>query len=251
MATNSPNDRDTALDNQLLAALPAEVYQRLRPHLEPVELTLGQMLYDVGEPITHIYFPIKSLTSLINSALKDTETEFGLIGNEGMVGVPALLGGQSTVSRAIVQVADGAMKIDAQVVRDEFERGGVLQQQFLIYLQLFLTQTAQNVTCRIHHQIEPRLARWLLSVRDRLQCNELPLTQKYIALLLGTRRATITQAAGKLQAKDLIQYSRGHITLLDCGALEQAACECYSLLRTEQIRLQSISRAILESQSKG
>lgn len=243
MATTPP-DRDLALENQLLAALAPADYQRLRPHLEQVSLTLGQVLYDVREPITHIYFPIKSLTSLISSALERSETEFGLVGNEGMVGIPALLGGESTLSRAIVQVADSAMKIDAKVLKAEFERGGSLQRQFLLYFQLFLTQTAQNAACRIHHQIRPRLARWLLSAQDRLEDNELPLTQKYIALLLGIRRASVTEAAGQLQAIGTIRYSRGRITILDRSALEATACDCYSLLRAEQDRLKAISQAM-------
>lgn len=244
MPTTPPPEPDAALDNQLLASLPRAEYERLRPHLELVSFTLGQVLYDVGEPITDVYFPLRSLISLINSALAGSETEFGLVGNEGMVGVPALLGGESTLSRAIVQVADGAMKMDAQVLKAEFERGGVLQQQILLYLQLLLTQTAQNTTCRIHHQIELRLARWLLSVQDRLQCDELPLTQKYIALLLGTRRASITEAAGQLQQAGMIHYSRGRITIRDRSALEQAACECYALLQAEQSRLSTISQTL-------
>lgn len=242
MATD-PN-RDLALDNQLLASLPTENYQRLRPHLEQVTLNLGQVLYDVREPITHVYFPIRSLMSLISSALERSETEFGLVGNEGMVGIPALLGGESTLSRAIVQVADSAMKIDAEILKAEFELGGALQRQFLLYFQLFLTQTAQNSACRIHHQIKPRLARWLLSAQDRLECDELSLTQKYIALLLGARRASITQAAGQLQEIGTIRYSRGRITILDRGTLEQTACDCYALLRAEQERLKSISQSI-------
>ncbi|MEM6839315.1 MAG: Crp/Fnr family transcriptional regulator [Cyanobacteria bacterium P01_C01_bin.120] len=237
-------DQDLALNNQLLASLPAEDYQRLQPYLEPVNLTLGQVLYEVGEPITHAYFPIRSLISLISSALEHSETEFGLVGNEGMVGIPALLGGESTLSSAIVQVADSAMKIDADILKAEFARGGALQRQVLLYFQLFLTQTAQNTACMVHHQLKPRLARWLLSVQDRLECDELPLTQKYIALLLGTRRATITEAAGHLQQAGMIRYSRGRITILDRDALEQAACECYSLLRAEQSRLRAASQTI-------
>ncbi|MEO1295327.1 MAG: helix-turn-helix domain-containing protein, partial [Cyanobacteria bacterium J06636_16] len=131
-----------------------------------------------------------------------------------------------------------------QVLLAEFEQYGTLHKQVLLYLQWFLTQTAQNATCQIHHQVGPRLARWLLSAQDRLQCDELMLTQKYIALLLGTRRATITHAAGQLQKQGMIRYSRGRIILLDRAALEQTACDCYALLRAEQERLQAISQRI-------
>ncbi|MGP1375241.1 MAG: Crp/Fnr family transcriptional regulator [Almyronema sp.] len=243
MATNLPR-RDLALENRLLAALPTADYQRLRPHLELVTLSLGQILYRVGEPITHIYFPLDALVSLISAALERSEAEFGLIGNEGLVGLPALLGGESTISQALVQVANRAMKIEAPVLKAEFERGGALQKQILLYLQLSLTQTAQNVACRAHHSVEPRLARWLLSIQERLRCDEIPMTQKYIALLLGTRRATITEAAGHLQQAGLIRYHRGQVTIRDRAALEQAACQCYALLQTEQARLQAISQTL-------
>lgn len=243
MSTCAP-DPDLARQNRLLASLPEVEYQRLCPHLEYVQLPLGAVLYGVNEPIDHVYFPIRSLTSLINSALEQSETEFALVGNEGLVGTPAILGGESTLSQAVVQVPDGAMKIDANVLKAEFERGSALQRQILLYFQFFLTQTAQNTACRIHHQVRPRLARWLLSVQDRLESPDLPLTQKYIALLLGTRRATITKAAGQLQQAGMIQYSRGHIKILDRILLEQTACECYALLRNEQMRLQAISASL-------
>ncbi|WGV27488.1 Crp/Fnr family transcriptional regulator [Halotia branconii] len=234
---------DLALHNRLLASLPTAEYQRLRPHLEPVSLLLGQELYQMGEPITHVYFPLKALVSLISS-VDGSATEFGLIGNEGMVGISALLGGDFTISRAIVQVADGAIRINAQVLKTEFDRGGVLQKQLFLYLQLFLTQTVQNAACQAHHRIEQRLARWLLSIQDQLQQNNLFLTQKYIAELLGTRRATITEAAGHLQQAGMIHYKRGEITILDRPALEQTACSCYALLRREQERLHCISEKI-------
>lgn len=234
---------DAPLRNQLLAALLSAGYQQLHLHLEPVSLSLGQVLYEADEPITHVYFPVDSLVSLI-SVFDRSVTEFGLIGNEGLVGIPALLGAESTISRAIVQVAGNALRINAQVLKAEFDRGGVLQHQMLLYLQLFLTQTVQNGACQIHHQIEPRLARWLLSIHDRLQQDHLMLTQRYIAELLGTRRATITEAAGHLRKQGMIRYKRGEITILDRPALEQAACNCYGLLRSEQERLHAISQTL-------
>ncbi|MEC4813591.1 MAG: Crp/Fnr family transcriptional regulator [Scytonema sp. PMC 1069.18] len=234
------SNSDIAMHNRLLASLPTAEYQRLHPHLELVSLFLGQELYKVGEPIEYLYFPLDALVSLVSS-VDDSVTELGLIGNEGIVGVPALLGGHSTISRAIVQIADGALRVDAEVLKAEFERGGSLQKQLLLYLQLFLTQTVQNGACQAHHHIEPRLARWLLSIQDRLQRDNLSMTQKYIAELLGTRRATITEVAGRFQQAGMIQYKRGEITILDRPALEQTACSCYALLRREQQRLYSIS----------
>lgn len=229
--------------NQLLASLPQADYQRLQPHLEEVTLSRGQVLYEVGEPIVAVYFPLNALVSLISS-VDHAATEFELIGNEGMVGFPALLGGESTISRAIVQMANGAIKIDAQVLKAEFDRGEGLQRQILLYLQLFLTQTAQNSACQAHHSIKPRLARWLLSIQDRLHQDQLMLTQWYIAKLLGTRRATITETAGQFQRQGLIRYRRGEITILDRPALEQTACDCYWILRREQERLRAISQAM-------
>ena len=233
---------DVAKGNRLLASLPEADYQRLRSHLEWVEMPLGTVLYEVGEEITYIYFPIRSLVSLISVSDGDTEVEFNLVGNEGMVGLPALLGGRSTLSRAIVQVADGAMRIDAPTLKARFDQGKVLQKQLLLYTQLTQTQTAQNVNCHAHHRVEPRFARWLLSIQDRLQSAELPLTHQYAAKLLGTRRATISEAVARFQQGGMVQTQRGKITICDRAALKQTACNCYALLRKEQARLQAISR---------
>ncbi len=234
---------DLALQNRLLASLPTAEFERLCLHLEPVSLPLGQELYKAGEPIEYVYFPLNALVALASS-VNHSPTEFGLIGNEGLVGLPALLGGETTIHRAIVQVADGAMKINAQVLKAEFERGEILQKQILLYLQLFLTQTVQNTACQANHLAKPRLARWLLAIQDWLQQDSLLLTHRYMATLLGTRRATITEAAGHLQQQGMIRYKRGEITILDRPALEQAACSCYELLRREQARIQNISQTI-------
>lgn len=234
---------ETAWQNQILASLHGAGYQRLQPHLELVSLALGEGLYEVGEPITHVYFPLDALISLI-SLVDHAVTEFGLIGNEGLVGIPALLGGNSTISQAITQVAGNALRIEAHVLKTEFDRGEILQRQLLLYVQLFLTQTAQNGACQIHHPIVPRLARWLLSIHDRLHQEHLSLTQQYIADLLGTRRATITEAAGHLQQQGIIRYRRGEITILDRTALEQASCRCYGVLQREQARLRAISQTL-------
>lgn len=235
---------DLALSNHLLNSLPAAEYQRLRSHLNPIKMPLGQVLYEINEPNDYVYFPTNAIVSLISPTLDQSATKFCLVGREGLVGISSVLGGGSTISRAVVQIADGAVKIDAQVLKAEFDRGGILQKQILLYFQSLLMQTAQNVACRSHHSVEPRLARWLLSIRDRLQQNNFSITQKYLAELLGTRRASVTEAAGHLQQGGLIRYSRGHITILDDAGLERVACECYALLRDEQQRLHTISQSI-------
>jgi CRP-like cAMP-binding protein len=230
-------------ENRILSALPEETYHRLLPHLESVDLNLGDVLYEVGEPISEVYFPLGTLISLV-SPVDHTSREFGLVGNEGMVGIPALLGGESTISRATVQVADSALKMDATVLKAEFEGDGVLRSHLLLYIQWMLTQSIQNAACQAHHATESRLARWLLSIQDRLGGDQLWLTQKYIAELLGTRRATITDAAGGLQKQGLIHYRRGSITLLNQVGLEARACECYALLRQEYERLQALAQTL-------
>ncbi|MDB9529115.1 Crp/Fnr family transcriptional regulator [Oscillatoria sp. CS-180] len=241
---SQPFNSNVTLCNHLLASLPQEGYKRLQPHLSWVDLSLGSVLHDVGEPVSDIYFPVQSLVSLISVIGPNTQVEFRLVGNEGLVGLAALLGGEQALSKSIVQVAGKAVKVNAQALKQEFTRGEAFQKQVLLYLQLALAETAQNVSCQVYHQVEPRFARWLLSIQDRLQTDELPLTQKYAAMLLGTRRATITEAAGHLQRAGMIQYQRGKITICDRAALEKAACNCYVLLRDESERLQAISRSI-------
>jgi CRP-like cAMP-binding protein len=230
-------------ENRILSALPRADYHRLAPHLELVNLSLGQVIYDVGEPIAEIYFPLGSLVSLI-SPVNHSATEFGLVGNEGLVGVAGLLGGQCTISRAVVQLADSALKIETDILKTEFDRGSAVRSHLLLYIQWLLTQTIQNGACQAHHSTDSRLARWLLSIYDRLGQDELQLTQKYIALLLGTRRATITAAAGNLQQRGLIRYSRGVITLMNRPGLEAQACQCYALLRQEYERLHDLGHQI-------
>ncbi len=233
----SPSDSDPRSINQLLASLPDEEYQHLAPHLEYTRLSQGQILYDRGEVIRQVYFPIRSMVSLI-SVLKDySTTEFAMVGNEGIIGIPAFLGGKFTNSRAVVQIADAALKMNAEILQREFERGGVLQKKLLLYTQALLTQIGQNAVCKFHHSTEQQLARWLLCVQDCLGQNEIFLTQQYIADLLGTRRATVTVAAGNLQEEGMIRYSRGKIIILNRTALEATACECYGIVTNEFARL--------------
>ncbi|MEM9927383.1 MAG: Crp/Fnr family transcriptional regulator [Cyanobacteria bacterium P01_D01_bin.50] len=223
--------------NQLLTALPAGEYQRLIPYLKPVSLVLGQTVYEPKELIEEVYFPIGAMISLVSIMTDGSTTEVGLVGNEGMVGLPILLGGQYSTNRVIVQIEGNAMKMDGNVLRREFERGKQLQKKLLLYTQARLTQMSQIAACKSHHLIEERLARWLLCVNDCVKKNELPLTQKLISEMLGVRRASVTEAAIALQKAGLIRYSRGQITILKRKELEKAACECYGLISSEFKRL--------------
>lgn len=223
--------------NRLLAALPSEEYQRLVPHLELVELSLHQVIYEIDEPITQVYFPYRSLISLITPMQDGGTIEVGLVGREGMAGIPAILGGMSGAHQAIVQVADSAMKMNAEVLRAEFYRGGVLQTLLLRYFQSLLTLATQSVACNRFHTTEERLARWLLLVSDCVEANKFLLTQEFIGHMLGIRRSSVTVAAGNLSQAGLSNYSRGNITILDREALEEFSCECYGVIHHELTQL--------------
>lgn len=223
--------------NQILAALPLAEYHRLASHLKPVNLISGEILLEPNEPIRKIYFPQRAMISLVSIMMDGSTTEIGLIGNEGMIGLTAVLGGYSTTSRTIVQISGTAFEVSAEVVRQEFQRGEGLHKLLLLYTQALLTQVSQSAACNRQHNIEERLARWLLSVQDCILKDELPLTQEFIANMLGTRRSGVTVAAGMLQQAGIISYSRGKITILDQEALEETACECYHLVQNEFIRL--------------
>ncbi|BAU08436.1 Crp/Fnr family transcriptional regulator [Fischerella major NIES-592] len=225
------------LVNQLLLALPESEFQRLAPHLEEVSLSLGQVLYEAGENIKHVYFPNRAMVSLIAVLEDGSTTEVGMVGSNGVVGYPAFLGGDFTTTRTIVQVAGTAMKIDAKLLKREFYRGGVLQRQLLLYTQALLTQISQTAACNRHHSLEARLARWLLTAQDHTASDTIQITQEFIAELLGTRRSGVTVAAGLLQQAGIIRYSRGRITILNRLALEATACECYGFIRKEFDRL--------------
>lgn len=226
--------------NSLLTALPEAEYQHLAPHLRPVCLTLGQVLYEPGEPIATVYFPNQSMISLVQIMEDGSTIEAGIVGNDGMTGYSVYLGGQSATSRAIVQIAGSAMALDAVILRAAFERGGKLQKLLLRYTQALLAQVSQTAACNRFHPIEERLARWLLQSQDVARSSTLQLTQDFLSSMLGTRRASITVAARTLQQAGLIYYNRGHIDILNRGALETAACECYRLVRAEYDRLLDI-----------
>ena len=230
-------DIDGTIANQLLAALPSEDYQHLAPHLENIYLIAGEVLSEPGETMTEVYFPTLAMISLVSIMENGSTTEIGLVGKEGMVGLPVFLGGCSTISRAIVQMNGTAIKLNANVLRSEFKRGGELQRLLLLYAQALFTQASQNAACNRQHNIEQRLARWLLTAQDCIMKDELHLTQEFISHMLGTRRSGITVAAGILQQAGIIRYTRGKISILNRAALKYTACECYHAIKNEYDRL--------------
>jgi CRP-like cAMP-binding protein len=215
--------------NRLLAALPEDEYNRLEPYLVSESLTVRTVFYEASEKIETVYFPNRALVSLVNILSNGTTTEIGIIGGTGMIGLPVILDDSHSSQRAIVQVADGALKISAKILKQEFDRGGKLQQILLKYAHTRLSEVAQLAVCNRHHTIEERLARWLLTVQDLTQSDKLPLTQEFIGHMLGCRRSGVTIAAGTLQHAGLICYTRGKITILNRHGLEATACECYQL----------------------
>lgn len=225
--------------NHLLAALPATELEPLAGHLELVTMALGQMLYEPGEQLRHAYFPTTSIVSLHYVTESGASAETAGVGNEGVVGVSLFMGGDTTSSSAVVQTAGHAYRLERQLLKQEFERGGMLQRLLLLYTQALMTQMSQTAACNRHHPVEQQLCRWLLLTLDRLPTLELVITQELIAGMLGVRREGITEAAGKLQSKGLISYRRGHITVLNRSGLEASACECYAVVKKEMSRLLS------------
>lgn len=223
--------------NHLLAALSGEVQQRLFAHLECVSLPLGKVLYESGDTMRHVYFPTDSIVSLLYVMESGASAEISVVGNEGLVGIALFMGGESTPSRAIVQSGGHAYRLLGQRLKDEFNRHGELLVLMLRYTQSLITQMAQTAVCNRHHSIDQQLCRWLLLSLDRLPNNQLTMTQELIANMLGVRREGVTEAAGKLQRQGVIEYSRGHITVLDRRKLEQLSCECYEVVKRESDRL--------------
>lgn len=227
----------TPHQNHLLAALSAEVQQRLFPPMEKVFLPLGKVLYESGDTLRHVYFPTDAIVSLLYVMESGASAEISVVGNDGLVGVALFMGGESTPSRAIVQSAGHAYRLQGQRLKDEFNRHGELLTLMLRYTQALITQMAQTAVCNRHHQIDQQLCRWLLLSLDRLPNNRLTMTQELIANMLGVRREGVTEAAGKLQRAGVIEYSRGHITVLDRPKLEELSCECYAVVKRETDRL--------------
>jgi CRP-like cAMP-binding protein len=222
--------------NRILNALGPE-YESLSPHLEPVEMTAGEVLCRPDQPVTHVYFPNTGTVSLVSIFEDGGSVEVGMVGNEGMFGVCAFLGTVTTPLLAQVQMAGEGLRVRAGVLRSEFKRGGQLQDLLLRYTQAFITQVAQTAACNRAHPIDGRLARWLLMCADRSHSKELGLTHEFISTMLGARRAGVTEAAGTLQRAGLISYSRGRITILDRVGLEAKSCECYPIVKKEFDRL--------------
>jgi CRP-like cAMP-binding protein len=227
----------TPTRNSLLAALSAPEQERLFPQLELVPMPLGKVLYESGNRLGHVYFPTDCIVSLLYVMEDGASAEIAVVGNEGLVGVALFMGGETTPSRAVVQSAGFAYRLPGAIIKQEFNRSGAMQELMLRYTQALLTQMAQTAVCNRHHSVDQQLCRWLLLSLDRLQSNELTMTQELIANMLGVRREGVTEAAGNLQDAGLIRYSRGRITVLDRARLEQRVCECYAVVRKEFSRL--------------
>jgi CRP-like cAMP-binding protein len=230
--------------NQLLASLPDGELQRWLPQLEAVVMPLGQVLYESGTTLSHVYFPTTAIVSLLYVMENGASAEIAVVGNEGLVGVSLFMGGESTPSRAVVQSAGSGYRLKSQVMKNEFNRAGPVLHLLLRYTQALITQMAQTAACNRHHSLDQQLCRWLLLSLDRLQDNELVMTQELIANMLGVRREGVTDGALKLQHEGLIRYARGRITVLDRPGLEKRTCECYAVVKKEYDRLLSMPVAI-------
>jgi CRP-like cAMP-binding protein len=227
----------TPRDNHLLAALPTIVYDRLQPHLERVAMPLGLSVYESGAVQGFVYFPTDSIVSLLYVLANGASAEIAVTGREGVVGISLFMGGETTPSRAVVQSAGRGYRLRGEHLKREFEAGGALQLLLLRYTQALITQMTQTAVCNRHHSVDQQLCRWLLLSLDRLPAKVLVMTQELIANMLGVRREGVTEAAGKLQAAGLIEYSRGKITVLDRPQVEARVCECYAVVKKEYDRL--------------
>jgi CRP-like cAMP-binding protein len=223
--------------NHLLSALPPAESQRWSGLLEIVDMPLGWVLYESGGTLSHVYFPTTALVSLLYVMEDGASAEIAVVGNEGVVGISLFMGGESTPSRAVVQSAGKGLRLRATDMKEEFDRAGPVLHLMLRYTQALITQMAQTAVCNRHHSLDQQLCRWLLLSLDRLQGNELVMTQELIANMLGVRREGVTEAALKLQHAGLIRYVRGHITVLDRPGLEKRSCECYAVVKKEYDRL--------------
>jgi CRP-like cAMP-binding protein len=223
--------------NYLLAAFPAAERKRIYPHLQLVPLPLGKVLYESGDVLRHVYFPTNSIVSLLYVLTDGASAEISVVGNEGLIGIALFMGGETTPSRALVQSAGYAYRLEGQVLKDEFHLNGEVQLLLLRYTQALITQMAQTAVCNRHHSVDQQLCRWLLLSLDRLTSNQLVMTQELIADMLGVRREGVNESAGKLDRLGIIHYARGHITVVDRPRLEQRCCECYAVVRKETDRL--------------
>jgi CRP-like cAMP-binding protein len=226
-----------AKKNHLLAALPAEQWKHWSAHLEPVDLPLGMVLSEPGASMSHGYFPTTAIVSLLYVMENGSSAEIAVVGNEGIVGVSLFMGGSSTPSRAVVQSAGTGYRLAVPFIMDEFNKAGPVLRLLLRYTQALIAQMAQTAVCNRHHSLDQQLCRWLLLSLDRLQGDELVMTQELIANMLGVRREGVTEGAQKLQRAGLIRYLRGRITVIDRGGLEARTCECYAVVKKEYDRL--------------
>jgi CRP-like cAMP-binding protein len=231
------NPPSSPLQNHLLAQLPQPERQRWWPQLEYFDMPLGQVMYEAGGTLSHVYFPTTAIVSLLYVMENGASGEIAVVGNEGIVGISLFMGGGSTPSRAVVQSAGSGFRLKARVMKDEFDKAGPVLHLLLRYTQALITQMSQTAVCNRHHSLDQQLCRWLLLSLDRLQGNELVMTQELIANMLGVRREWVTDGALKLQMAGLIRYSRGHITVLDRQGLENRSCECYAVVKEEYSRL--------------
>ena len=223
--------------NALLEWMPSPEWERMSTWLEEVDLPLGQVLYESGSKLSHVYFPTTAIVSLLYVLEDGASAEIAVVGHEGIVGIALFMGGETTPSRAVVQSAGKGFRLRAQVIKDEFNRSGPVMHLLLRYTQALITQMAQTAVCNRHHSLDQQLCRWLLLSLDRLSGNELVMTQELIANMLGVRREGVTEAALRLQKLGFIRYARGHITVLDRPGLEARVCECYAVVKTEYDRL--------------
>ena len=230
---NDPNQ------NHLLSALLDAEFDRLSPHLEPIMMRLGDVLYESGGKLSHVYFPTTAIVSLHYVLENGNSSEIAGVGNEGVLGISLFMGGNTTPSRAVVQTGGHGYRLKSHILMEEFNRAGPVMRLLLRYTQALLTQMSQTAVCNRHHSVEQQLCRWLLLTLDRLGRNELTMTQELIAGMLGVRREGVTEAAGRLQGYGYISYRRGHITVLDRAGLEHDVCECYQVVKTEFARLMS------------
>jgi CRP-like cAMP-binding protein len=233
-ATKNP----TGLKNTILASLPHKELGRFQAALEPVSLKFGQVLYEPGKAIQHVYFPINCLISLLTAVDKRRSLEVGMVGNEGMAGMPFILGMGVSGVRAIVQGGGDALRMAAGPFHIEFERNPALQEALYRYMYALMTQISQTAACNRFHEAEPRLARWLLMTRDRVMSDEFPLTHEFLAHMLGMRREGVTEAASMFKRRKLIKYRRGKIQILDLKGLKAASCSCYQIVQTAFKRVQ-------------
>jgi CRP-like cAMP-binding protein len=219
--------------NLFISALPDEEYNRLKPHLEKKEMKLGDVVHNPNEPIRYVYFPENAIVSIVTYLEDGSNIETGLIGNEGIGGIGIILSDDVSPREATIQLEGSCLRMKAQTFKEEFARGGEINRLALRFVFAFIGQASQNAACANHHRIETRLARWLMMIHDRIEGDELKITQEFIAQMLGVHRPSVTESAVKLQERNLIKYARGRITILDRSGLENAACECYCVIKDE------------------